>query len=163
MDSDGFFTIKRGTYGVRVIKDAKNPTYSERVGLKQTAKEAVGIIYKLFGGYYRIEKPSTKNGKPLHAIELRNKKAHNFIKQIYPYLRIKKRQAEILLKLRESIENSKKKPVESFHKDRWGNITKFTRYSVSDEALEFRESLIQELKKLNDSRDDEKHQPIPWR
>ena len=62
MDSDGYFTIKRSTYNIRKLKDSKNPTYSERIGLKQVHPFAVHTIHRLFGGYYHIQKPSTKNG-----------------------------------------------------------------------------------------------------
>ena len=163
MDADGYFTIKRDTYRTRVIKDRENPTYYERVGIKQTSKEAIELIYKYFGGYYHIEKSSAKNGKPLYAVELRNLKAHNFIKAIYPYLRIKKKQAEILLKLRESIRRGKTKRKKTMQRTRWGNYAVFTRYAVDDDEIEYRERLISEIKKLNDSRNDPKHQPKPWK
>ena len=107
MDSDGYFTIKKSTYNIRRFKDSKNPQYSEKCGIKQVQPQAVKFIYENFGGYYRIEKPSSKNGKPLNSISLTNRKAHIFIKTIYPYLRIKKSQAQILLKLRQSLNKGK--------------------------------------------------------
>jgi len=152
MDADGYFTIKRSTYRVRKIGDSKNPLYYERVGIKQTSPEAIKLIHRYWGGYFRIENPSSKNGKPLYAIDLTNKKAHEFIKAIYPYLRIKKKQAKILLRLRESLNRGKNKVVKTIQRDRWGNLTEFTRYAVSDEEIKLREQLIKEIKSLNDIR-----------
>jgi len=152
MDADGYFTIKRSTYNIRRVGDSKNPHYFEKVGIKQAQPEAIKLIHQFWGGCFRVEKPSSKNGKPLYAIELTHKKAHKFVKDIYPFLRIKKRQAEILLELRKSLEKGKTKPVKSKHKDRWGNITEFTRYTVSDKEIKVREQLIKEIKSLNDVR-----------
>jgi len=152
MDSDGYFTIKKSTYNMRKFKDRKNPQYSEKCGIKQVQSQAVKFIYENFGGYYRIEKPSSENGKPLYAVQLMNKKAHTFIKIIYPYLRIKKSQAQILLKLRQSLDKGKTEKGISYHKDRWGNTTRFIRYRVSPEEIQYRETLIKEIKSLNDTR-----------
>lgn len=163
MDSDGYFTIKRSTYNIRKIKDSKNPHYCERVGIKQVQPEAIELIYENFGGYFHIEKPNTKNGKPLNSIQLSNLKAHKFIKAIHPFLRIKKRQADILLKLRKSLNEGKIKKGKTMRKDRWDNLHEFICYSVSDKQIEFRENLITQIKQFNDSRFDVKHQPMPWK
>ena len=97
MDSDGYFTIRRSTYNIRKIGDSKNPHYCERVGIKQVQSEATDIIHKLFGGSYRLDKPNAKNGKPLYDVQLTNLQAHRFVKAIYPFLRLKRKQARILL------------------------------------------------------------------
>lgn len=152
MDADGFFTIKRSTYSIRVRKDSKNPIFYERIGIKQVTQEAIKIIHDNFGGCYRIEKPQQPNRKPLFIVELTNLKANNFINAIYPYLRIKKKQATILLNLRKSLKEGKLKKTKSMHKNRWGNITEFTRYSVSENQINYRESLITQLDGLNDIR-----------
>jgi len=162
MDADGYFTIKRQTYGVRIIKDAKNPTYYERVGIKQISPIAIDIIKTNFGGYRNIQKPNTKNGKPLFGVELRNKIAHEFVKTIAPYIQIKKRQVEILLDLRKELN----KPREMKHivkqKNPHGYISDFIKYSLSDSQIDKRESMLAEIKSLNDSRNDLFHQPKPW-
>jgi len=51
MDADGYFTIKKSTYGMRVIKNCKNPCYFERTGIKQVQREAIDLIHNNFGGY----------------------------------------------------------------------------------------------------------------
>ena len=163
MDADGYFTIKRNTYGVRVIKDCKNPRYSEKVGIKQTSNKAIKIIYQYFGGYYRLEKPTAKNGKPLYAVSLECLKAHEFVKAVYPYLRIKKQQAEILLQLRESINRGRTKRLEYIKKTKSGKLVEMVVYAINDDEIRLRENLIKKVKRLNDSRNDVTHQPIPWK
>src|SRR3990167_2009302 len=163
MDADGFFTVKRNTYGVRVLKDCGNPTYCERVGIKQVQKEAIELIYKHFGGCFRIEKPSAKNGKPLFCVHLSNQKAHKFIKAIIPYLRIKKVQATLLLELRKSIDAPRRGCRKIVRLNRWGFKSEFKQSFVDDETIRFRECILTKIKSLNDSRHDIKHQPIPWR
>ena len=151
MDSDGYITIKCSTYNIRKTKDSKNPVFYERVGIKQVQPEAIKFIYDNFGGYYHIEKPSTKNGKPLYSLQLTNLKAFNFIKAIYPFLRIKIKQADIIFKLRECINKGKTQKTKSIQKDRWNNLTEFNRYSVAQEDIETKKKLYFEIKALNDS------------
>ena len=163
MDSDGYFTIKRSTYWVRNShRQSANPCYYERCGIKQVQPEAVQLIKKLFGGYYRIEKATSKNGKKLHSLQLANLKAHIFVQTIYPYLKIKKKQANILLKLRKSLNKGKTKPVTVRQKLRWGQTVTMRRWGVADKEIIYREALIKKIKLLNDSRNDPKHQPLPW-
>lgn len=164
MDADGYFTIKRGTYGIRKLHTSKNPTYTERVGIKQVQPQAIKLIYQNFGGYYHIEKPSAKNGKSLHSLQLGNQKAHTFIKTIYPFLRLKKRQAKILLQLRESLKEGKEAKGEwGTQKSRWGTMMRTRKARVSERQIIHRENFIKQIKKLNDSRNDKTHQPIPWK
>ena len=164
MDSDGFFTIKRGTYAIRVTKDSHNPTYYERVGIKQVQPEAIELIHKYFRGYKGIQKPAknVKNGKMLYSLEIRNVQAHIFVVAIFPYLRLKKKQAEILLALRKSNEEVRKGTRTIIQKGRWGEM-EATHKVASEEQLAYRENLLQQIKKLNDSRNDASHQPKPWK
>jgi len=141
MDADGFFTIKRNTYSMRIRKDSSNPSYQERVGIKQVQPEAIKIIHKYFGGYYRIEKPSAKNGKPLHCVGLSCKKAVVFIEAIFPYLIIKRKQAKILLLLRKYIDEGRK-----------GYSKKTNRSCISNAQIRQRENLIKRLNQINDIR-----------
>lgn len=138
LDCDGYFTIKRSTYAMRVRGDAHNPIYSEKVGLKQVTPQVVDLLSEHFAGYRRIEKPSAQNGKPLHAWSVTDKQAIKCIAAVLPYLKIKRQQAELLLQLRESKE-----------------ITKHYRMvgsNVSPEESAKRESLFNQIKQLNDSR-----------
>ena len=152
MDSDGYFTIKRSTYNIRKIKDSHFPKYGEKVGLKQVQPQAIDLLFNNFGGYRRIEKPTAQNGKPLHSVSLTDRKANFFIKSILPFLRIKKKQAKILIDLRKSINEGKQGRSEIVCNSRWGRPMKTHRAITSPEQLKYRESLIKEIKSLNDIR-----------
>ena len=159
MDSDGYFTIKRDSYGLWVIGDRVNVSYYERVGIKQTSPMAIDLIKELFGGYRNIQKPNAEKGKPLHGIQLTNLQAYKFIKAIYPYLRIKKKQAEILLELRKKLKEPKKEIRHHKINSQWGKKIKVGRRCWSKEQINYFEKLRKEVKSLNDTRNDKHHTP----
>jgi len=107
-DADGTIGIKKSTYSVRVTGDSNQPTYSERVCLKQVEPQAVDLLHGLVGGYRFTAKPTAKKGRPLHGWQATDLKAAKFLKAILPYLRIKRAQAENCLELRKLKERSKK-------------------------------------------------------
>lgn len=102
IDADGYITVKRSTYHQRVVGDATNPSYSERIGLKQTAPQVVQLLRDTFSGSYYLSKPQTANSKPLHCYLATCKIAIAICQAILPHLRIKRPQAEVLLELRRS-------------------------------------------------------------
>jgi hypothetical protein len=163
IDADGYITIKRNTYSVRVIKDAKNPSYSERIGLKQVSDIVPKLILNNYGGYYSISKPNTPNGKRLHSIDITHKKAIAFLKDISPYLKIKTRQAEILFELRSIKEQPRDETHTTIQKNCWGREMPFKKHSISHERIELCESLIAELDTLNDIRQCKFAKTKEWR
>ena len=102
MDSDGFFSIKKSTYGKRVKKDCYNATYHATMGLKQVHPDVPNLLKSTFGGHVRICKPQTQNSKELWSYAATNKKAGDACRLLLPYLLIKKEQAKAILELRES-------------------------------------------------------------
>lgn len=102
MDSDGYFTIKRSTYHMRVRGDAKNPVFSEKIGLHQVTPQVPHLLKECFGGICSLSKPANENSKPLWRFTATDKNAARACEMLMPYLIIKKRQAELLLELRES-------------------------------------------------------------
>lgn len=152
LDGDGYFTIKRSTYAMR-NGDATQPVFSEKVGIKQIAPNAIDILHENFGGYRRIEKSSAKKGKPLHAWSVTDKKAIRVVEAVFPYLKIKRRQAEMLLKLRETKINVVRVKVGTFEmRHKSGKIVTMSRRIVSPEIIRQREQLCSNIKKLNDTR-----------
>lgn len=102
MDSDGYFTIKKSTYHKRVRGDAKNPTYSEKMGLHQVTPEVPHLLKETFGGMCYLAKGSNENSKPLWRYTSTDKVAAKACEMLLPYLRIKKAQVQLILELRES-------------------------------------------------------------
>lgn len=152
LDADGYFSIKRSTYNLRVIGDAQNPVFSERIGIKQVKPEAVDLIYGLFGGYRSIEKPSAKNGQPLHSLQVTNAKAAALARAVLPHLRIKREQCEILLELTAS--RSQRRRVygqPGMQNTRWG--PRLIRRKVNaPEVIAERVSMFERIRSLNDTR-----------
>ena len=107
IDADGTIGVKRSTYGARVIGDRSQPSYSERICVKQVEKAAVSLLKETFGGTLYLAAPSAKNGRSLWAWQVTDKRAANCLKAILPYLRIKRAQAENCLALRSVKEESK--------------------------------------------------------
>lgn len=100
IDSDGSISVKRATYAMRVVQDCGQATYSERVCVKQVESHAVDLLRRIFGGSYRVETSSLKNGRPFYAWQVTDRQAAICLATLHPYLRIKKPQAENALNLR---------------------------------------------------------------
>ena len=107
-DADGTIGIKRSTYAIRVTGDSSQPTFSERIHIRQVDRQALELLSETFGGNIGVEKPSAPGGKPLFRWGQTDRKAAAALKAMLPYLRIKKRQAENCLHLRTLKEKSKK-------------------------------------------------------
>jgi hypothetical protein len=103
IDGEGCIRIKKSTYGVRVRKDMKNANYSEMIQLRMVDQEAIRLLQEIGGGNYYKEKRS--QGQPLYCYQATCIKAVHIIELLYPYLRIKKPQADLILDLRKSKQN----------------------------------------------------------
>ena len=94
IDSDGTIGVKRSTYAMRVTGDSKQPTFSERICVKQVEPQAVDLLHKLFGGTRHIEDPNAKRGRQLYSWQVTDKRAANCLILIAPFLRIKRHYAK---------------------------------------------------------------------
>ena len=112
IDSDGTIGIKRGNSGVG--KDCTQPSYGERITVKQVEPHAIDLLHRVFGGARRVEKASLANGRPLHTWQVTHLKAVSAATALLPHLRIKRAQAENLLSLRpvlaESVVQRRQRP-----------------------------------------------------
>lgn len=142
IDSDGTIGIKRSTYQMRVTQDSGQPSYSERICVRQVEPQAVRLLHRLFGGYLGINKPSTERGRPLFSWQVTDKKAAQCLTALLPYLRIKRAQAENCLALRELKEQSKRARVAPGR----GHRGSARRPAPLSEAME---NLHQHARKLN--------------
>jgi hypothetical protein len=102
MDSDGYFTIKKSTYAIRVRKDAGNPVYSEKLGLHQVTPQIPELLRAAFGGSVLLAPQQTPNSRPLYRWDITDRNAAGACEALLPFLRIKRRQAELILELRRS-------------------------------------------------------------
>ena len=108
IDSGGTIGVKRSTYSMRVVGDSKQPTYSERICVKQVTPEAVDLLHHIFGGTRYYGSPGARNGKRLYVWQVTDMKAAACLEVLLPFLRIKANHARNCLSLRE-IKNASKK------------------------------------------------------
>jgi hypothetical protein len=99
MDSDGYFTIKKSTYHIRVRHDAVNAVYSEKIGLSQVTPQVPEMLKSFFGGSLGFAKGQTENSRPMYRWMATNLKASKACRDLLPYLRIKQAQALKLIEL----------------------------------------------------------------
>ena len=91
IDSDGSITIKQH-------KQNGNFCFVERISLSHITKTVPVLLQKTFGGSLRTS--TSKNRKQLFSWEVSNKKASSALLLLIPFLRVKKDQALICLRLR---------------------------------------------------------------
>ena len=108
IDADGTIGIKRNTYAVRVRKDSQQPSYSERIHIRQVTREGLDLLSESFGGTVGREDPHSLRGQSLYRWGQTDLKATATLRQLIPFLRIKKEQAKNCLALRKLKEKSKK-------------------------------------------------------
>jgi len=139
VDGEAYIGIKKSDYHSRVRKDAINNEYHERIQIRMISEEAIKFLATVLGGnYYTEKKPSLKSGKPLYVYTASDRKAASILQVLLPYLKVKKQDAELVLKIRESKEDKR-----SFRR---GSPA---RRPMPREIVEYRESLYQEVKKLH--------------
>lgn len=100
LDSEGYIGIKKTNKREQV-----SPYYHERVCIGISNKKVIDLFYKRFGGSmaYRDHIQSKFNSNhPYWQWEVSDKKAAEVCRIFVDYLIIKKRQAKLVLKLRES-------------------------------------------------------------
>jgi hypothetical protein len=100
IDSDGTIGVKKSTYAMRVTKDSKQPTYSERVALRQVESVVPNLLKRTFGGSLYITKPSAPRGRPLWSWAATDIRAVECLRHLLPYLMVKSCQARNALSLR---------------------------------------------------------------
>jgi len=149
IDSDGYFSIKRSSYHMRVRKDSGQPVYSERIGLQQVSPDVPDLLHEHFGGYYRIEKPSAKHGKPLYAWTVTDRQAFVCATVLLPYLRVKKQRAELIVELRR-LKNLPRKVIGTVPRpNRWGRIVEWPHRIVDPEVIKQKDLLFDKMHSLN--------------
>ena len=106
VDGEGYVGIKRSTYGMRKRDDVKSPTFSERVQIRMSDRNVLELFQKVFGGALTDEKKvyqsrsGFKTGKKMYCYRATDRVAANLIQSIFPYLIVKRKQADLVLQLR---------------------------------------------------------------
>ena len=153
LDADGSFAIHTRDY--RASRGGEGNVYHQsRIQIKQVQREAIDLLYFTFGGRPpRITPPTAVHGKPLFYWHLSSVKAAEVCKLLLPFLRLKKRQAELLIEMQDNILATKcikgePRPARS----PWGHIVNYRWKCLSPETLAQRRKIYDECRSLNDSR-----------
>lgn len=127
MDTDGSFMISKRILG------NKSPSYTAKISYGEIDSRPCSFIKKCFkyGKVVIKDNENTRQGRFVWELVVKDQICL-FIRKILPYLIVKKRNAEIVLKFCENM-----KPMTEGH-----------RFGVPKDELEFRESCFQELKPL---------------
>ena len=105
LDSDGCIRILRRRISV---KDQRPfVSYAEFLQVGQVEPQAVSLLKALFGGYTHKRKPKNPKHRALHVWKCQQLKAHACLLELLPFLRIKRKQAMVALRLRTILEESK--------------------------------------------------------
>jgi hypothetical protein len=134
IDSDGSIGIRRSTYSMRVRKESKHPVFSARISIKQVEPEAIDLLKQAFGGSGGIQRASTKHGKPFYYWEIHSRAAIICLRQILPYLLIKRKQAANCIALYALVERSKRERV-AFGRGHAGAASRDPNLTAEMEAL----------------------------
>lgn len=98
LDADGSFSIILNT-SIQKKFGRPNPQWHETVALKQVTAIGTKLLKQTFGGCTYPEKPSMAGGKPLFCWRANDRTGAKACERLIPFLRIKKRQARLLLLL----------------------------------------------------------------
>jgi hypothetical protein len=114
-------------------KGRKTPSYFLTANLRMTNFKAMDWINRIYNGTYgkAYDVPENKNWKPNREWKIEGSRCVNFLKQIYPYLKIKNKQAKIAFKFGKTI-------------NRHLGANK-----IDKKILQYRNKLCQQMKKLN--------------
>jgi len=92
LDGEGYFGI------MKRHKGRERADYLPVIKATSVDKEIIEWFYKSYGGWMNKRKFKNKNQKDAYTWVLAGKKIEPFLRKIYPYLKLKKKQADILLK-----------------------------------------------------------------
>lgn len=85
---------------------SKGPVYDLTIAIYSTNREVIDWLYGLFGGYVQTKNHLKNSGykshwKECYSWRLSSNQAQDFLRLVYPYLRIKKSQADIAIEFQE--------------------------------------------------------------
>lgn len=119
--------------------------YKAVVKVANTNKEIIQWLKDSFGGTLYYRKRDNDNWKNALCWTLEGKNLIPFIDKIYPYLRVKKKQAEIVKKFRKTF----KKGSYSYIKRDARNGGTFVSTTLNKDVVQHREALYKQIRELN--------------
>lgn len=133
VDGEAYIGIKKTTR-----KDAVSAIYHERIQIRMVHEASIALLAKTLGGHYYCEKPHANKGRPLYCWQASDALAANILRELLPFLRVKKRSAIAVLRLRKSKEDPRAR--------RRGSPAKRT---MNQAVLDYRDHLYLLCKSMN--------------
>ena len=100
LDSDGHIGVHVNWYKVKTQGDAKQPTYQPRCSVKQLDPEAIEVFHELFAGHMYVDNNNVRgSARPINIWQVHSASCRRVLEALRPYLRIKTRQADLILEL----------------------------------------------------------------
>ena len=96
IDADGCIRVSR----TKPYRDRATPGYHARVHVRMVQRDAIELLGETFGGHLWTQKASAARGRPLHVWDISDAAAERALDRLFPYLRVKRAQAENALALR---------------------------------------------------------------
>ena len=123
-DGEGWITIE-----TRRLKNQPNINWRLRIGAGQDSVEPLLIFQEIWGGTI-IKAKTRANGKTSHQWWLSTNMASRFLRDVLPYLIVKRRQAEIAIEFRNGIDGKVRPGVKGLSKEELDR-----RYLLRDELM----------------------------
>jgi len=148
VDGEAYIGIKK-TQPNHKLTGRVNCGYHERIQIRMVDEPAIKLFTETFGGWYYKEKPHSHKGRLLYCYQASDNKASEILKLLLPYLTVKRKSAETVLKLRESKNNPVKIKTSVVSQSRWGTPMTGQRTTLAPEVIDFRESIYLLCKSIN--------------
>lgn len=150
IDGEGYIGIKKaGTPRA----DRRTPGYIAMVQVKMVDEPAIRFLAETLGGWYYLQKPSARKGRPLYCWQVSHKAADTVLLAVLPYLRVKRQSAETVLQFRElqaqSTQHRTKVVGYRDFTNQHGTVRRVANKAFSDEYVAQCDALWQRCKNLN--------------
>jgi len=151
IDGEGWVGIKRGK--AYACQGRKSPSYNAGIQVRMVDEGAIRFLAEKLGGWYYKEKPHCNNGRPLFCYQASDRAAEGILKKLRPFLRVKARQCDVVLRLRTlqasgHKHRTRKTGTRSFR--HWtGKVIRLPNLAFSEAYLSALDSLWMECRRLN--------------
>lgn len=137
IDGEGYLGIYKIRRGNKKDWSVKNDCFFRAIiEVGNTNREVIDLFKGRFGGYIKTVKEGPNRGKELYVWRYDNNRVAGVIDEVYPFLIVKKRHADVLRKF-------------------------FQTFNNKENVWEKREKLWQEISKLNIKRRRDNTEPSP--
>lgn len=151
IDGEGYVGIKKAK--AYRCQGRVTAAYHARIQVRMVDEGAIAFLAKTLGGWYYKEKPSCNEGRPLYCWQASDKNAEKCLKALFPYMRVKNRQAKLVLKLRELLAGGWKHRTKVTGTRQMphhcGKIVNVRTFSYSDEFVKECDDLWNQCRLLN--------------